>query len=901
MKIKHSTIILAAILAGLCLLCSCAVEVDETPVVPDILASAEYDDGLTDGEITVYIGGNGASDDNDGTSAASAVETVEKAFLILDSAKERTKTLVVSGELVLAETLPENKNLITITGDSLVYGKEGITLSGPVKLENINVHITTKNKFVNTEGHRFVIGEGVTKTSKDGIPDALNLHAGTYNIDGGFQNVEINSDIDTLFIGAYYNDETRVTDGALVTVNAGTIKNLSLGSDGWTATQKGTVYTDTVSIVYNGGNIEQITARDDARAPMFEGAIQLIANGGLALPELPELDTATNIYRICCEASEGCALSPTREEGIFEVIGSKSAVAKDENGKEYYSASGIIKLPSGNYTVSFTDDAIFKNDGRELTFFKNCTFDLADAYVSTRDGEFFIGWKHKDGRTIEDNSFKRGDILVADFVQFDPESDFPAPTPYAYVSKGNNVLSFIVDYSSIPSELSLTEAGYVYALTKDIGAKTLELDADIDSLSFISDKIDAEEPSMSIGFAGFDENNCKENHTARGYVKYIDLLGNEYVIYSPEVTTNFFNIALTELEKGDESFAQIVEKTREKTRQEYFSKEKIDVVGSADDIKTHIYRLGDDGIMLRDAIIIPNDYVDGETDREPVEIVQLSDLHFNYVNQRDFEEANPSIMATYAGRKWLANGKSVPNAVSSLDFASFADQIVVTGDILDYMSWGCIELTERYLFDPYPTAMATLGNHEATRRCQDTPKTPDPTTLESRMDILQENWIHDVYYYSKVIDNRVMLIQLDNGAASKFWDSQIEPLGKDLETARENGYTVLLFYHIPLCTNNPAESDLAPIRRNDTYNYNFMEKGIGNATTEGTSKIVYDLITDNADIIKGAFCGHMHSDYYTEIVSPTVKNEDGTPAVIPQYVLTGNPYDKGHALVITVK
>ena len=40
MKIKNQGIILAVFLVAVCLFCSCAVEVDETPVTPDILANA---------------------------------------------------------------------------------------------------------------------------------------------------------------------------------------------------------------------------------------------------------------------------------------------------------------------------------------------------------------------------------------------------------------------------------------------------------------------------------------------------------------------------------------------------------------------------------------------------------------------------------------------------------------------------------------------------------------------------------------------------------------------------------------------------------------------------------------------------------------------------------------------
>ena len=55
---------------------------------------------------------------------------------------------------------------------------------------------------------------------------------------------------------------------------------------------------------------------------------------------------------------------------------------------------------------------------------------------------------------------------------------------------------------------------------------------------------------------------------------------------------------------------------------------------------------------------------------------------------------------------------------------------------------------------------------------------------------------------------------------------------------------------------------------------------------------------NNGDIIKGTFCGHKHTWYYTEILAKTASGE---ATVIPQVVIAGTPYDGGHALKIIVK
>ena len=296
-------------------------------------------------------------------------------------------------------------------------------------------------------------------------------------------------------------------------------------------------------------------------------------------------------------------------------------------------------------------------------------------------------------------------------------------------------------------------------------------------------------------------------------------------------------------------------------------------------------------------------YVNIKTEKggDPIEIVQLTDIHFNYCTEEDLKD--PVLKSTYENRKWLkidyANNKrgSLDNAVRCLEYAKDADQLVVTGDVMDYLSNGTLALTKQYIFDPFPGAMVNVGNHEPVRQMQGT--VAENTTLESRLAILQENWIHDIYYSSKVLGDKVMLIQMDNGSTGEFWPSQVEPFKKDLATAREKGYTVLLFYHIPLATGNPADYNATAIVVGDKNGSvrNLYTKGVGNHSM-GASKEIYQLITNNADIIAGGFCGHTHNDFYTEIKAKTASGE---ATVIPQYILIGVPYGKGHALKITVE
>ncbi len=311
------------------------------------------------------------------------------------------------------------------------------------------------------------------------------------------------------------------------------------------------------------------------------------------------------------------------------------------------------------------------------------------------------------------------------------------------------------------------------------------------------------------------------------------------------------------------------------------------IVGSSADEKGWIYQLGTNGLMVRETTI------DSGKGGEPVEIVQITDVHFSTINAQDRSENNASVMAvSKLGRK----GTSRVQMERHLQYANYFDKTIITGDVLDYLSWGNIEMLKSVIWDRYPQVTVSLGNHDSVRTWQFAGYVRDTTSRDSRYAILQENWKHDIYYVSEVINNKVMTITMDNGSTF-FHESQVEKLSADLTKARQNGYVVLLFYHIPLATGDENDKAVVPIRSNDGVNGINLSSTACKMTNKST-KAVYNLITNNADIIKGAFCGHEHSDVYSEIHAKTA---DGQAAVIPQYLLAAAMYDYGHVMKITVK
>ena len=297
---------------------------------------------------------------------------------------------------------------------------------------------------------------------------------------------------------------------------------------------------------------------------------------------------------------------------------------------------------------------------------------------------------------------------------------------------------------------------------------------------------------------------------------------------------------------------------------------------------------------LQDGVIERNIYIKSKKPGRPLRIAHLTDLHFNFCNQADIEENDPILMSTYKNREWLKNGSSVDNAKRTLEHVKNFDAIVITGDILDYLSHGCEELANEHIFKVYPNVIASLGNHEAARKVQG--EFPEAMSYSKKEEWLKSFWPNDIFYSSKVIDERVMLIQIDNCSEKVgFRQEQIIPFINDIQKAKENDYIVLLFFHFHISPQSEKYSSVKADKIGDSSwaILDLNRHGIKDSHGEASAKIC-EIIKSNADVIKGCFCGHLHSDFYCELNTDTDK-------AIPQYILIGTPYDKGHLLNIIIE
>jgi len=317
--------------------------------------------------------------------------------------------------------------------------------------------------------------------------------------------------------------------------------------------------------------------------------------------------------------------------------------------------------------------------------------------------------------------------------------------------------------------------------------------------------------------------------------------------------------------------------------------------GDPSDPRICIKKFADTGVHFREFT------VDTGKGGEVIEIDQITDVHFNYCNEKDLE--NEELAYTVQCRKWLANASSVPACDKAMEAAKYADLVMVTGDTLDYLSEGAIELTYRHIWDVDPDALIPLGGHDVTRQMQTGKPNVDP--VEARYAVVEAAWKHDVYYESRTLGDKVIAVALDNGQ-SRYFPCQLEKLQADIARARENGMVVLLFQHEPISTGRPEDRELYAFRRYDPEFYDHYSHLIGGpdrARDEATDRM-YELITSSADVIRGIFVGHMHSAFWTEVKAHyTDAAGNRVETTIPQPVLEGNPYDSGcgHIMRIYVK
>lgn len=334
----------------------------------------------------------------------------------------------------------------------------------------------------------------------------------------------------------------------------------------------------------------------------------------------------------------------------------------------------------------------------------------------------------------------------------------------------------------------------------------------------------------------------------------------------------------------------------------YFSQGTTTVYGSSADKTGWIYKMNDNGLFVRES-----DITLGNTGKR-LTITHMSDFHLVVNSAAD--QADAQLATSYNSRK-SAFKNQIVNAQKALEFASFADKGVITGDVTDYLSEGA--LTELKTLIGNTSPIVTVGNHEFRKVWYGS--YVDTVPEAERYAKLQENWpYNNIYYHSEVLKNKVMLIAMNNGAVEDVFQNYYPGeftyngvkgtmdkfLSEDLATAREKGYAVLIFQHCPISTGKEADKSVTSLDGKNTIDLYSKYVGGPDLRCSEVDNAVYKMITENGALIKGIYSGHVHGHYYSEVRAKATSASANYDTVIPQYSLTCNAYDNGSVLKITV-
>ena len=655
-------------------------------------------------------------------------------------------------------------------------------------------------------------------------------------------------------------------------------------------------------------------------------AIQMILNGSVEynttdITSLSVVPDSTPVYLIINKSKDSELISFTEKEGVFAVKKGVTVVAySKEKGEKIVSKDGKLTLKAGYYVVaedgkikenevSFPEEKEkFTNDGETITVKNSCKIDLTQVKHTEKEDKVFIGWKNsktnKAVKTVAE--YKKGDKLIAEYIDF-KENDFFIEETKVSEEVENGLLFIFSENKEFTKKLpKILEHGSIYLPTDTAMGAELYLESPTvrgwdwnkETKSDYIPTIKGESPITVLAKKKLDETDKRlkyalcieelsetdsnEFFCARGYIKYNDLNGIERVVYTDYKQSSLYKASCETDEK---------EKTDiHKRIIEYVEKDAVDLYwqifpitsyqsGTKDCTDTNPERLRYTraGLTVADVTI-----KSGFKGIEKTEICFLTDPHLNYMNERDVKEGNETTLANYRARTWLGNAGAAPTVNNVMKYALNFKKIVVGGDTADSFTYGCLEIAKRLIGDKSVNGniKMVLGNHEVmeTGGNELDIEWSNKYTPEQRMEIIKDYWSNGIYYDSEIMKSsegkdNIMLIYLDN-SFGHYWDNQIEPLNKDLETARKKQIPVLIFQHIPMPV-TPEEEN----------------------SDEATAKL-RDIIRKNSDVIKGMFNGHTHKWGYTDIVG---LGEDGKPngTFIPQRTAAGA--HSGNVMKITVE
>ncbi len=815
-----------------------------------------------------YVSQNG-DDENAGTSAASPKKTMANAMekagldndiriIVMDTIfwnedssvsniPSHSGTLYIEG---LSEENIENQ-IIDYSKDSSENAKAGsVRLMGDTVFKNLSFKAHHyKNMYTNGFSLTFEGKIGYIRGTSGS--DKLLLAAGRYGSTTENENITLNADmqIGKLLVG--HNASSSVTGKATVTVNGAAVDRMYICGEG--------AKLHDVDIVYISGSISRIYTDSSKAAGAISGDIRIINGNGaqLVLDNAANITIGGNIYYYNC--AEGISIVPVRDEKIFKLLTDVTVKAQstDNDGEYISSKGGYFGLPLGSYNISAYGTDVYTNDGSEIKILSETSLAFNDyLYKETPENEnmVFTGWCYKNSSEGPSSSdiLPVGTVLSARYCEYDPESE-EFGVFGVQIRKKDKGLRFIVDKKNTFSEkFTVAEKGAVIMPTAYLDGEELVKGGSysyngstyqskyIEAKKLFSQTDTLEQYTLCLTKTAVE--NYGRKYTVRAYAKCITSNGDEYMIYSAPVSSSLVKVVRQNVPtQEDKALFEEIVTDWENT---YFGGGTTAVTGNP---YANTYKVDATGVTVREIEI-----ESGNDLGTPVKIAMITDSHLGKANHDTA-------------------------LINAMECAKFSDKIVLCGDNVESASSSAhMNLINDIVFKPYPDAVAVLGNHEYFY--------PGSGTFDDVKKKVDELWPHDPDYHSEVINGKVLIISIDNArqtayGESKYYfsDEKAALVKQDLAFAREKGYDVLVFCHVPL-----ASLD----------------------TTLGSTKETKELITGSADIVKAIFSGHSHLDKVYSIAGSYIDKDGNTVSTsIPYYNLEACPEDDflGNVLFINVK
>lgn len=620
---------------------------------------------------------------------------------------------------------------------------------------------------------------------------------------------------------------------------------------------------------------------------------------------------------------------------------------------------------NGAGTISAKKYEDYSFDGTVYTAKKNHTAELSKVKLPEYTDRYFVGWaKDNLGCDFFENTsptFCEGEKAYAVFTDkselavYGTSVDFNTEmTLKFFVSADAELLKNFDDACLgtlvIPTELlnRIDEPGArsLYFPSQKLDGDSLTFDLEKDYIDVPAQDTDVVNGKLmySVELSELSLLESYIDYTVRPYVKFTDKNGENRIIYGPEYINSAyytacqilkekeaFSLSDAEIKSLNDGVAKIAEHaTAPATGRTlpYRGRGEVPYDDLAldipyEEITEHQFRQGKNFYKTNSGTIVREIHIEHTNpDVKPSVFGVTADCHINRVDRTGKDKYDAEVMFSFWTRPGFSQKWVTDAFLNSTKLLNTYDLFVLGGDTVDYVTYGTLDYIKEKVLDKYDNCIFAMGNHEPVKNMQTT--IPDIDEVRNHRQLYEYFDKDYLNCYTHLLNDSVLLITFDNGSYYKYNKEQYEKLKAAIKLAREKGYIILMFQHIMISTGNPDDTHVKALLQGfgdscthpDGRNYyNFATVPVTDSIydfqinmhtpNDTLNEEMYDLITQNTDVIRGLFVGHNHRCDYLEILPRNSRREvitDGSKPVLPVHNMDANPYsgECGNILKVVV-